>query len=62
MQNRPFEDISVSYSEIDFPEDFPIAFTRHVQRYQSGGALHFHNGIEIGICHEGTGLFFIDNR
>ena len=62
MQNRPFEDISVSYSEIEFPEDFPIAFTRHVQRYQSGGALHFHNGIEIGICHEGTGLFFIDNR
>ena len=62
MQNRPYEGISVSYSEITFPEDFPIAFTRHLQRYQSGGALHFHNGIEIGICYEGTGLFFIDNR
>ena len=62
MQNRPFDDISVSYSEITFPEDFPIAFTRHLQRYQSGAALHFHNGIEIGVCREGSGLFFIDNR
>lgn len=62
MQNRPYEDVSVSYSEITYPEDFPIAFTRHLQRYQSGGALHFHNGIEIGICHEGSGVFFIDNR
>ena len=62
MQNRPYDDISVSYSEITFPEDFPIAFTRHLQRYQSGEALHFHNGIEIGLCREGSGLFFIDNR
>lgn len=62
MQKRPYGGISVSYSEITFPEDFPVAFTRHVQRYQSGEALHFHNGIEIGICYEGTGLFFIDNR
>lgn len=62
MQNRPLEDVSISYCEIDFPEDFPISFIAHLQRYQSGGALHFHNGIEIGICHEGSGVFFIDNR
>ena len=61
MQNRPLETFSVSYSEITLPEDFPVAFTRHLQRYQSG-ALHFHNGIEIGICYEGTGLFFIGSR
>ena len=62
MQNRPYEGISVSYCEIAFPEDFPISFVRHLQRYRSGDALHFHNGIEIGICHEGSGVFFIDNR
>ena len=62
MQNRTSGEVSVFYYEVEFPESFPVAFTRHLQRYQSGDSLHFHNGLEIGYCHQGSGLFFVDHH
>lgn len=62
MQKRPLSEVSVTYSEMDYLDDFPVSFARHTQRYQSGGSLHFHNGLEIGYCYQGSGLFFVDNN
>lgn len=62
MQKRPLPELSVTYSEQTYRDDFPVSCSRHIQRYQSGGSLHFHNVLEIGYCYEGSGLFFIENN
>lgn len=60
MQKKSYK--TMRYKEIFLPEQFPISHIRHRQGYQTGDYLHFHNGIEIGLCTEGSGVFFVGNR
>lgn len=62
MQKRSFPECSVTYSELSFPDDFPVSCSKHIQKYRSGDSLHFHNILEIGYCYQGSGLFFVDNN
>lgn len=43
-------------------DDFPaIAFPMDMTS-ENPGSLHFHRGIELGYCHSGAGVFYIDRR
>lgn len=54
--------VYVKYKEIMLDDNFPIAHIRHTQGYESGNRLHFHNGVELGYCRRGNGVFFVGNR
>lgn len=60
MQKKSYK--TIHYKEIQLPEKFPVSYIRHRQGYETGDWLHFHNGIEIGFCTEGSGVFFVENR
>lgn len=65
MQNRPKKAHPASqifYQEIPLPPEFPVYGFPYTQGYRDWSWLHFHNGVEIGCCLEGEGLFFIENQ
>ncbi len=49
------------YLEIPLEED-PFHFFFYTQRYNSHRNMHYHNGVEIGLCTKGEGIFFLENR
>jgi len=49
------------YLEIPLEED-PFHFFFYTQRYNSQRNMHYHNGVEIGLCTKGEGIFFLENR
>lgn len=55
MQKRLKRGIEPVY----LPEDFPMVHFYHTQTYLSAADLHVHDCAEIGICLEGSGVFFI---
>jgi len=59
MQNRS---LSIEYKYTDLPEDFPIRLIRFTEYEQNSNLLSFHNCLEIGVCCEGNGAFFVNNR
>jgi AraC-like DNA-binding protein/mannose-6-phosphate isomerase-like protein (cupin superfamily) len=51
------------YYEVNFSDDdFPINFFTYTQQYRTQNDMHYHKGLEIGICIEGSGIFFIGNE
>ena len=74
MQKRPYykdenlerenEDtlVTIKYEEVFLESAFPIAYYRYKQGHQDLKRVHYHNGLEIGLCLEGAGLFFINNN
>lgn len=52
----------IYYQEMPLPADFPVHIFSYTQGSGDWSRLHFHNGVEIGLCLEGEGLFFIENR
>lgn len=65
MQKRPTVEPArgqISYLEIPLPAEFPVHVFSYVQGFRDWSRLHFHNGVEIGLCLEGEGLFLIENR
>lgn len=56
MQKRPK---FILHYEPDLPEDFPIAYTDYTAKDEDVPYLHFHQMLELGYCHYGTGTFYI---
>ncbi len=49
------------YVEIPLKED-PFYFFSYTQRYKTQRDMHYHNGVEIGLCTKGEGIFFLEDR
>lgn len=47
---------------ISFPADFPVTHYRCEKRYKTAEDMQFHNHFEFGLCLEGQGIFFMDNK
>ncbi len=45
-----------------FSDDFPMEVILHPQYTYTPLYLHVHNGFEIGVCLEGDGVFFVENK
>jgi AraC-like DNA-binding protein len=63
MQKRPKITPPIQYVPYNLPTDFPVGGL--IGNTPSTGAvthLHAHNCLEIGICLEGAGVFFVDNK
>lgn len=62
MQNQPTSDYLIELSKIDLIDEFParadLGFVpdRHI------AYLHHHNCLEIGFCHEGSGIFLVEKK
>ena len=52
----------IHYLKIEFLDDFPVYHFSYTQKYTSSIKMHYHNGLEIGLCMEGTGVFFIGDQ
>ena len=59
MQNQLL--FSVKVFPVELPEDFPLTCFSYTQRYKSYRDLHSHTCAEMGLCLEGSGVFFIGN-
>jgi AraC-like DNA-binding protein/cupin superfamily acireductone dioxygenase involved in methionine salvage len=53
---------NINYCEIAYDENFPVSYFTYTQGYIRSNKLHFHNGIEIGYCSSGSGIFFVENK
>lgn len=48
---------------VDLPDDFPIYCSGiSLKKYMPITHLHIHNCLEIGYCHEGSGIYMIGNK
>jgi AraC-like DNA-binding protein len=60
MQKQPFSRAS---AKLQLPTDFPVLID---PLYVLGDSpikqLHFHNMVEFGVCHKGSGLFVIEDK
>ena len=52
----------IHYLEIEFFDDFPVYHFSYTQKSAANIEMHYHNGLEIGLCVEGTGVFFIGDQ
>ncbi len=58
--------VTLEYRQYDIYPDFPIlplvgeSWVRHYE--VEHGCYHFHNHLEIGYCHWGEGIMYIDNE
>ncbi|MEJ9219221.1 AraC family transcriptional regulator [Paenibacillus glucanolyticus] len=62
MQKQPssYEIIGQPYL---LPPTFPVDWIgNHVQNDADITYLHYHNCLEIGYCHEGSGVFFVEDK
>ena len=53
---------SIDYVDVPLADQFPVSFFHHVQHHQDARHLHYHSSFEIGLCLEGSGLFFVDHH
>ena len=60
MQKRCFSEAIPS--DVPLPADFPVWAYYHTQAYRSLRDLHVHSHAEIGLCLDGSGVFFIGER
>ena len=60
MQKRRFP-AAVPF-DVSLPADFPAWANYHTQAYCSLRDLHVHSHAEIGLCLDGSGVFFIGER
>ena len=49
------------YIEIPLSSE-PLYFFPYTQRYNTKRDMHYHNGVEIGLCLKGEGIFFVEDR
>lgn len=52
----------ISFLDVPLDSKFPVSIFHYVQGHQDLRKLHYHNAFEIGLCLEGSGLFFIDHN
>ena len=54
---------SITYCPIEAPRGFPMDIELAGSRSDEPvRTLHFHNALEIGYCHEGTGTFYVGSK
>ncbi len=46
----------------EFPPEFPLTWFSHQQGGTDLNRLHIHNGVEIGLCISGSGIFAVGSR
>jgi len=62
MQKRSFHVDDFRYDHISLPSDFPVSLGDHYALEERRITyLHYHDHPEIGICHEGSGVFILDS-
>jgi AraC-like DNA-binding protein len=47
---------------MEFPEGFPLIFYWWDQPDKEISKLHGHNGLEVGYCSEGSGIFVVESK
>lgn len=54
----------MDFSEITLPEDFPVRadIESGFVPDQHIAYLHYHNCLEVGFCHEGSGIFLVEKK
>ena len=63
MQKRSKTGISVTYTPIRLPDDFPCAAGElYAQMDKAITYLHRHECLEIGYCYSGSGIFMVDQK
>ncbi|MBA3709368.1 MAG: helix-turn-helix transcriptional regulator [Planctomycetes bacterium] len=50
------------YAPLILAKDFPFWPTMHVQKDEPITTLHQHDGIEIGYCFSGSGIFVVEDK
>ncbi|MGL4373176.1 MAG: AraC family transcriptional regulator [Turicibacter sp.] len=53
---------NIYFQDIQLSDEFPIQHYLFEQKHHDLNFLHYHDIFEIGICLEGSGLFFINNQ
>lgn len=48
--------------DVQYDKQFPISCFMYIQPYKTYSDMHVHSCAELGICLEGSGLFFIKNK
>ncbi len=57
--------LTFEYRHYELPQDLPVLALlgdSWIRKYELLDALHFHNHMEIGYCHWGTGSLYIEDR
>ena len=55
--------LGAEYAPVRLPEDFPISKPHHVTRSAANAIkAHIHECLEIGYCHDGSGIFLIGKK
>jgi AraC-like DNA-binding protein len=63
MQIRSDLPLSRKYMPLKLPEDFPIVGgKKHSPAKEPITYLHLHDCLEIGYCHEGSGVFIVEQK
>lgn len=63
MQKQSFFDRSIKNLEFTFDKQFPIIPTWGLHTVDDKKeSLHYHNGLELGYCYSGSGVFFVNNK
>jgi len=52
----------IEYYPIEYPDNSYIYHFEYIQKTFKNKKLHYHHGLEIGICLEGDGIFIIGNN
>lgn len=47
---------------LELPDDFPVIHYLCEKKYKTTEDMQFHQHFEFGLCLEGQGIFFIDNK
>ena len=63
MQKQSFSSEEILELKFDFDKEFPVIppwglYSVGADRHR----LHFHNGLELGYCFSGSGMFFVNNK
>lgn len=70
MQKRPLinnlsSHVNLISSPVELDASFPVTDTEYAMHSPDAGPLtflHYHNGLEIGFCFKGSGIFIIDDK
>lgn len=60
VQKRSKFPSEVLYQPIVFEPDLPVSLNPHSDPGEAVNALHYHNALEISLCTNGHGIFFIE--
>ena len=62
-QKRPSHIAEFRYDHIPLPEAFPLFLgDRYVIEDREISYLHTHKHLELGLCHDGSGIFILEDR